>query len=111
MAFIPVRLTDTERYGVLRELDLENKARNGLIQRVTNNRPGPPKYIRGKFPFPVGTIPQMITYSIQPQTGRLWILAKVHQYQLPDGSIRGGPDPLFIRLDDVVLTRMEKRTS
>ncbi len=110
MAPIPVHLSNEERYRIFADLNLEAKAKAGLIEKNVEDRPVPPKYIAGRLPFPPGTVSQKIYYMITPQDGEPWLLAKVHQYLLPDGTIRGGPDPLYIRLHDVVLTRTEKPT-
>ena len=110
MTPISVRLTDPERYAAFRELSLSDKQRMGWVEVETEDRPGPPKYIRGRLPFPTGTVPQVLRYWIRLSGGGRWLLAKIHQYKLPDGSIRGGPDPLYIRLYDVTLTRVEKRS-
>jgi hypothetical protein len=103
-----VILSDQERYAAFSELLLEEKLEKGWIEVEIDNRPGPIKIVPWKTPFPKDTVAQKIRYFIRAKSGERWPLAKVHQYKLPDGQIRGGPDPLTIRLNDVILTRREK---
>ncbi len=104
----PVQLSDQERYAIFLELNIPTKVIQGWIEEEikTSHRP---QYIEPLGDLPVGTVGQQIKYFVKLANGERWELAKVHQYRLPDGTIRGGPDPLYICLDDVVLTRTEKR--
>lgn len=112
-AHILVRLSDQERYSAFRELNLQEKVRlgweeKGWLERRVKESPKP-KYIVPKGDLPVGTVGQLITYFIITRDGQRWPLVKTHQYKLPNGRITGGPDPLYIRLFDVVFTRVEKQ--
>lgn len=98
----PVSLSDNERYAAFRELNLSEKVRTGWVEEIVSDRPGPIKYTRPWGNLPRGTISQVVRYVVKSNG---WELVKVHRYRLPNGQIRGGPDPLYIRLYDVVFTR------
>lgn len=98
-----VVLSNTDRYDLFHSLQLEEKfEKNTLIRKEVKNKRGP---INAEG-LPEGTISQAIKYIVK---GAEWTVAKAHQYKLPDGRIVGGPDPLYMRFDDVVLVREERR--
>ena len=101
----PVRIVpeDTFRYHLFTILDLAAKVQRGDIELVVKNHSGPTKYIVPNGDLPEGTISQTLHYRLPAPNG--WRLVKAHQYLLPDGSIRGGPDPLYIRIDDLIVMR------
>ena len=108
---VRVQLANDARYAAFQELFIEEKVAKGWIRPVVTNLRGPPKYIRPHGYLPPGTVGQVIEYFVQPENDEPWMLVKVHQYRLPNGSITGGPDPLYIRLHDVVLAREERAKS
>ena len=87
------------RYDIFHSLDLEAKA-DDIIDIIIETLPGPPKHITPKGDLPVGTVSEIVRYKVRATN---WVVVKAHQYRLPNGTIRGGPDPKYICLDDIVL--------
>ena len=87
-------VTDEVRYSILHSLQLENKI-STYISLEIEPRPGPVKY----HTLPPDTVSEILRYRVKANG---WVVVKAHQYRLPDGSIRGGPDPKYIRIDDAV---------
>lgn len=90
-----VQLSDADRYSIFNSLRLEEKI-STVIRKEIVNKPGP---ITSKG-LPPGTISQIVYYIVN---GAEWKLVKAHQYKLPDDTIKGGPDPKYMRFDDIVL--------
>lgn len=98
-----VVFSNADRYDLFHSLQLEEKfAKHTLIRKEVKDKRGP----INAAGLPEGTISQVIKYIIN---GAEWTVAKVHQYKLPDGRIKGGPDPIYMCFDDVVIVREEKR--
>ena len=93
-----VIIENSLRYSIFHGLDLEAKA-GTIIDILIRTLPGPPKYITPHGDLPVGTVSEIVRYIVRANG---WVVVKAHQYRLPDGSIRGGPDPKYIRLGDIV---------
>jgi hypothetical protein len=104
MAPQKVPICDTLRYQILNSLALDDKVPD-LIEVQIKQLKGPPKYISPHGDLPVGTVSEILDYRIKING---WRLVKAHQYRLPDGSIRGGPDPLYICIDDAIFVRMPR---
>ena len=90
---------DDERHSILTALDLERKVADGYLEKVVDNRPGLGNSL------PTGTISQIVRYIVSHNG---WTLVKAHQYMAPDRSIFGGPDPKYMRINDVVLVPVRK---
>lgn len=105
---ILVTISDQERGAVLRELNLEFKADEGLARRVIKDMPGPPKYIRPLGNLPDGTTGQQIRYYTKVADGSEWHIVKAHRYRFPDGNTTS-IDPFYFRLNDVILVREERK--
>ncbi len=97
MPRVKVVLSDDERYHILDLLAILRKGPDFIAKRETI-RPGPPKY----GALPPGTV-SVITHFILKING--WEIMKSHHYRLPDGSVTGGPDPLYMCIDDAVFVR------
>jgi hypothetical protein len=102
MSLMKVVPPDSLRYQVFNALQLESKVSKTVEKTVIKR--GAPKYIHPYGNLPPGTVSEHITYTIKLNG---YQIAKVHQYRLPDGTIRGGPDSLFMRLDDIVICRQK----
>ena len=100
-------LSDAVRYAVFRSLGLDQKIPATIDLRI-KTKPGPSVPIVPEGDLPEGTVSEILQYTVKVNG---WRLVKAHQYRLPDGTIRGGPDPLYIRLDDVVICRAKDRTT
>ena len=96
-----VIIPDPLRYSIFHSLNLEAKV-GSIIETRIETLPGPPKYITPKGNLPVGTVSELIYYRVRANG---WVVVKAHQYRLPNGTVRGGPDPKYIRLDDIVLVK------
>ena len=105
MPRVRVVLPDRERYHIFEILDLFSKVKRGVIEIKVKSHPGPPKYIVPFGDLPEGTVSQTLQFRLPLPSG--WKIVKAHQYLLPDGSIRGGPDPLYICIDDLVIARAQ----
>ena len=98
---VKVPVPDELRYEILASLGLPGKVSRTIEEQVIT-KPGPPLYILPHGDLPVGTVSQLLKYRVKSNG---WRLLTAHQYVLPTGEIRGGPDPLYINLDDVVICR------
>ena len=101
-------LDDPARYAAFDALAIPEKVRLGWIVSEVS-RVLTPKFIVPRGDLPVGTVSLEAKYYITTAGGDRWMLVKTHAYQLPDGSVRGGPDPLYIRLGAVTFTRSKHR--
>ncbi len=91
-----VVLSNDERYDIFHSLELDSKT-PGFVEVEITTLKGPTRYN-----VPPGTVSQIARYRIRSNG---WQIAKAHWYLFPDGSIRGGPDPLYMRFDDVIISR------
>lgn len=101
-----ITLPDSDRYAIFHSLDLVNK--DDFIMVEVENHRGPPKY-----DLPLGTISQIVRYKVPSHHINAdddWTVVKAHQYLFPDGTIHGGPDPLYICLDDIVIGRSPRQS-
>ena len=99
-----VPVPDALRYRILHSLRLNEKVSDTIeleVRRLT----GPSPNIVPHGDLPVGTVSEILNYRVKVNGYRL---VKAHQYRLPDGSVRGGPDPKYIRIDDVTFVPMLK---
>ena len=104
---IPLSIPDQESGAILRALDLEAKADEGLVRRVIKDKSGPPKHIIPWGDLPLGTAGQQIRYFTRVADGTEWEIVKAHRYRFPDGTTTS-IDPLYICMDEVVLQREER---
>jgi hypothetical protein len=98
MAPMRVVIPTALRYHIFRSLNLEAKAEDTISIRVKSLK-GPPEYITPNGDLPKGTVSEVVYYTVKVNG---WKVVKAHQYRLPGGSVRNGPDPKYIRLDDVI---------
>ncbi len=104
MAPEKVPVPDALRYRILHSLRLDEKVSDTIelqVKRLT----GPSPNIVPHGDLPVGTVSEVLNYKVKVNGHRLM---KAHQYRLPDGSIKGGPDPKYIRIDDAIFVQMPK---
>ena len=104
MAPEKVPVPDALRYRILHSLRLDEKVSDTIelqVKRLT----GPSPNIVPHGDLPVGTVSEVLNYRVKVNGHRLM---KAHQYRLPDGSITGGPDPKYIRIDDAIFVQMPK---
>jgi len=92
------------RYRILHSLRLDEKV-SDTIELEVKQLTGPSPNIVPHGDLPVGTVSEILNYRVKVNGHRL---VKAHQYRLPDGSIRGGPDPKYIRIDDATFVPMPK---
>jgi len=97
VASIKVECSNEERYSILAALRLEDKVADGYLEKRVENHPGLGNRL------PEGTVSQIVRYIVKHNN---WMLVKAHQYMALDGRIFGGPDPKYIRLNDVVLVQL-----
>ncbi len=102
MPRIRLIVSDPVRYCILHSVLNDDKV-SEQVEKEVKPLKGPPKY----GTLPVGTVSEIVRYKLLSG----WFQVKAHQYRLPTGDIRGGPDPLYILIDDVVLCRSERRSS
>jgi len=91
-----VKTTPEERWELYRILDLRNKLRSGLayIQEKETKRMPP------SGEFPEGTRSQMVNIRLKIND---YLICVAHRYAIPGGRQVTGPDPKYIRLDDLAL--------
>ena len=104
MAPEKVPVPDALRYRILHSLQLNAKV-SDTIELQVKSLTGPSPNIVPHGDLPVGTVSEILSYSVKANGHRL---VKAHQYRLPDGSIRGGPDPKYICIDDAIFVQMPK---
>jgi len=95
-----VEVPNSFRYQVFESLDLDSKVETGILERSITQRPGPSPNIVPYGDLPVGTVSEIVEFKV---VANGWRLVRAHQYRLPNGEVRGGPDPKYIRLDDIVI--------
>ena len=98
MAPEKVIVPDSLRYRIFHSLRLDEEV-SDIIELRVKRLTGPSPNIVPHGDLPVGTVSEILNYSVKANGHRL---VKAHQYRLPDGTIRGGPDPKYIRIDDVI---------
>ena len=90
---IPV--PNSELYELYRVLDIRRKLNTGQAYTKVYRTMASPR--RGNFP--PGIRSQMVEIRLAVND---WVLCYAHQYVNADGSDYTGPDPKWIRVDDVL---------
>ena len=92
---VSIPIPDSELHELYRVLDIRRKLNTGQAYTKVYRTMASPR--RGNFPL--GTRSQMVEIRL---TVNDWILCYAHQYVNADGSDYTGPDPKWIRVDDVL---------
>ena len=95
-----IAVLDSDLYELYRVLDVRRKLNTGQAYTKVYRTMASPR--RGNFP--PGTRSQMVEIRL---TVNDWILCYAHQYVNADGSDYTGPDPKWIRVDDVIFKQGE----
>jgi len=90
--------TDQERWDLYRVLNLSDKLNNGQAYVEVRRTSGRPP--QGNFP--VGTRSQMVDIRLTINDYRICV---AHRYVLRTGEQVTGPDPKYIRIDDLVISQ------
>ena len=92
---VSIAVPNSELYELYRVLDVRRKLDTGqAYTEVRRTMAGP---LRGSFP--PGTRSRMVRIRLRVND---WFLCYAHQYVNADGSDHTGPDPKWIRVDDVI---------
>ena len=92
---VEIIVSETELRELYRILDIREKLARGQVFSEARRTMSAPR--TGNFPL--GTRSLMFTIWL---TVNDWLLCIAHQYVNADGSDYTGPDPKWIRVDDVI---------
>ena len=106
MSLEKYQISDEIRYSLLDALGLDEKVPD-IIDLEIKQLKGPPIFIVPYGDLPVGTVSEILNFTVKING---WKLVRAHQYRLPDGTVKGGPDPKYIKIDDAVFVPMPKST-
>ena len=99
-------IPDDIRYSLLDALRLDEKVPD-IVHLEIKQLKGPPRFIVPYGDLPVGTVSEILNFTVRING---WKLVRAHQYRLPDGTVKAGPDPKYIKIDDAVFVPVPKST-